>query len=111
MNQGLDLGHAMAEVAAANAGSEWQMLALEAMRQHALENKFFTTEAVRKANPDFPAPPDKRAWGAIPLKAKKEGYIQFQSWIRAESLTVHGMVVTLWESKICSMTACEMPHM
>jgi hypothetical protein len=101
MNQGLDLGHAMAEVAAANAGSEWQMLALEAMRQHALEKKFFTTEDVRRANPDFPVPPDKRAWGAIPRMAKKEGFIQFRSWVRAESLTVHGMVVTLWESKIC----------
>jgi len=32
--------------------------------------------------------------------AKKEGYVEPSGWVRAQSLTVHGMVVTLWESKI-----------
>jgi hypothetical protein len=100
MNKGLELGHAMAEVAVANAGDDWRLLALEATRQHALRKRHFTIEDVRKANPDFPEPPDKRAWGGIARLAKKEGYIQPDSWVRAESLTVHGMVVTLWESKI-----------
>lgn len=100
MNKGLDLGHAMADVAMSNAGFDWKLLALEAMRQYALRKKYLTTEEVRKANPDFPEPPDRRAWGGIARLAKKEGYIKPYSWVRAESLTVHGMVVTLWESKI-----------
>lgn len=99
-HEGLQLGHSMAEVAANNAGFEWKLLALEAMRQHALHNKYFTTEEVRRANPNMPEPPDKRAWGAIARLAKKEGLVQSDSWVRAESLTVHGMVVTLWESRI-----------
>lgn len=100
MNKGLELGHAMADVAVSNAGLDWKLLALEAMRQHALKKKYFTTEQVRGANPDFPEPPDRRAWGGIARLAKREGYIQSASWVRAESLSVHGMVVTLWESRI-----------
>lgn len=100
MNKGLDLGHAMADVAMSNAGLDWRLMALEAMRQHALKNKYFTTEEVRRANLDLPEPHEKRAWGGIARIAKKEGFIQADSWVRAESLSVHGMVVTLWESKI-----------
>lgn len=101
-HQGLALGHAMADVAANNAGSEWVEIALDAMRKHALTNKYFTTEQVRAAYDDLPEPPDRRAWGAVARKAQKEGLIQPHGWVRAKSLSVHGMVVTLWESKVCS---------
>lgn len=100
-HQGLAIGHAMAEVAAENAGSAWVATALEAVRRHAATNKYFTTEQVRAAFEDLPEPPDKRAWGAVVRKAKKEGLIQPHGWVRAQSLSVHGMVVTLWESKVC----------
>jgi hypothetical protein len=100
-HQGLAIGHAMAEVAAKNAGSAWVATALEAVRRHAAMNKYFTTEQVRAAFEDLPEPPDRRAWGAVVRKAKKEGLIQSHGWVRAQSLTVHGMVVTLWESKVC----------
>ena len=100
MNKGLETGHAMAELAAYRAGFDWKLLALEAVRQHALQKRYFTTEQVRWANPDLPEPPDKRAWGAIARLAKKEGFTQPHNWIRAESNSVHGMVVTLWASRI-----------
>ena len=102
---GLALGHHMAEVAAKNAGSAWVSLALEAVRGFALKNKYFTAEQVRAAYPDLPHPPDKRAWGGVLRLAKKEGLIAAHGWVRAESLTVHGMVVTLWESKVLNETA------
>ncbi len=100
-HQGLKMGHAMAEIAASNAGSEWVATALDAVRKYATINKYFTTEQVRAAYDDLPEPPDRRAWGAVVRKAHKEGLIQPHGWVRAQSLTVHGMVVTMWESKVC----------
>lgn len=100
-HQGLAIGHAMAEVAAKNAGSEWVATALEAVRRHALTNKYFTTEQVRAAYEDLPEPPDRRAWGAVVRKAQKEGLIQSHGLVRSQNLTRHGMVVTMWESKVC----------
>ena len=99
-HEGLDIGHKMATVAAEHAGGEWMSEAMHAFKTHAMHNKLFTTEQVRVANPDLPRPPDKRAWGAIPRLAAKEGVVAPHGWVRADSPSVHGMVVTLWESKI-----------
>ena len=99
-HEGLALGHASADIAAAHAGAAWMAQAVHAFRSHALRNKYFTTEQVRLANPDIPEPPDRRAWGAVPRVAKKDGVIRAHGWTRADSRTVHGMVVTLWESTI-----------
>jgi hypothetical protein len=100
IHEGLALGHAMAEVAANHAGEQWQNEAYEAFRQFALRNEFFTTETVRAAFPDMDAPPDTRAWGAVALRAKKNNVVEAKGWVRAESRSVHGMVVTSWRSKI-----------
>lgn len=99
-NQGLLFGHKMADLAGQNAGDDWMSLAVDAVRRFALNNQSFTTEQVRISNPELPVPPDKRAWGAVVRFAKKEGLIEPSGWVRAESLTVHGMVVTKWSSKI-----------
>ncbi len=99
-NQGLLFGHEMADRAGERAGRDWLSIALDAVKRFAIENDSFTTEQVRLANPDLPDPPDKRAWGAVVRIAKKEGFIEASGWVRAESLTVHGMVVTKWSSKI-----------
>ena len=95
-HEGLTIGHAMAEVAADNAGNFWKEEAFEAFRQYARNNDEFTTEDVRRANPDLPAPPDDRAWGHIARRAKREGIVKAVGWVRANSRTVHGMVVTKW---------------
>lgn len=97
-NESLALGHSMAEVAGDNAGDDWKEAAFEAFVAHARTHKFFTTEEVRQNNPDLPSPPDTRAWGAVARRAVKDGVVKSAGWTRAKSMTVHGMVVTRWES-------------
>ena len=101
MNEDLKIGHHMAEVAANNAGENWKRIAYEAVGKHAKQHNFFVTEVGRTANPDMPFPPDQRAWGQIALTAKRTGIVSGQSFTRAKSRTVHGMVVTMWKSNIC----------
>lgn len=100
MHEGLAEGHNRAQDAADHAGEDWQEQAMNAFRSHAEKNKTFTTEQVRAAHPELPEPPDKRAWGAIPRIAKRRGIVNSHGWTRADSHTVHGMVVTLWKSNI-----------
>ena len=97
---GLAIGHAMADLAANKAGKEWQAEAFYAFKLHAMKHQFFTTEEVRAANPDIPPPPDERAWGSVALRAKRENLVVGSEWVRANSRTVHGMVVTRWHSNI-----------
>lgn len=104
MHEGLSIGHAMAEVAADNAGEFWKEEAFYAFKQYAMTHSHFTTEEVRAANPDMPPPPDDRAWGSIALRAKREGVVVGSGWVRANSRTVHGMVVTMWQSMILKPT-------
>jgi hypothetical protein len=99
-HEGLALGHASAEIAASNAGSEWVRIALDAFLAYAKTHPTLTTEQVREAFPDLPLPHDKRAWGGVVRRAKSEGVVEFMDWVRADSHTVHGMVVTLWKSKV-----------
>ena len=100
MHEGLAIGHKRADDAAKHAGSEWLEEALCAFKNHAIKHQYFTTEDVRSACQNLPDPPDKRAWGAVPRIAKKDGIVSAHSWTRANSQTVHGMVVTLWKSHI-----------
>jgi hypothetical protein len=100
MHEGLAIGHKRAEDAAKHAGNEWLEAALGAFKDYAIKHKHFTTEDVRSASPHLPNPPDKRAWGAVPRIAKKDGIVSAHGWTRANSHTVHGMIVTLWESRI-----------
>ena len=100
IHEGLALGHEAAEAAADRAGTEWKETAFDAFVQYAKTHEFFTTEEVRLTRSDVPFPPDTRAWGAIPRQAKKENIIEGVEWVRADSPTVHGMVVTKWRSKI-----------
>lgn len=99
-NESLTLGHEMAELAADKAGGDWKEAAFAAFVDHARAHKFFTTEEVRQSNPDLPPPPDTRAWGVIARRAAKDGVVVSAGWTRAKSMTVHGMVVTRWESQI-----------
>jgi len=100
-HEGLAIGHTMADLAADNAGSDWREAALTAFENHARQHTRFTTEEVRLASTDVPAPPDMRAWGAVARAACRAGIVESDGWVRANSRTVHGMVVTSWRSKIC----------
>lgn len=97
---GLEIGHAMAKVAADHAGEAWKELAYESFRQFAYMNFEFTTEQVRAASLHVPPPPDPRAWGHIAKRASKEEVVRAVGPVRAESKTVHGMYVTLWRSSV-----------
>lgn len=97
---GQAIGHFRAEQAMQNAGMTWAMLAYSNFMEYAQTHDCFTTEQVRAAYKDMPAPPDSRAWGAIALRAKRSGIVDAVGWVRAESMKVHGMVVTQWKSKI-----------
>jgi len=107
MNEGLQIGHSMAEVAADNAGETWKRLAYEAFVKHAKSHEFFMTEDVRSANPDLPTPPDMRAWGQVALLAKREEVVSGHLFTRAKSRSVHGMVVTMWRSNIFKKEASD----
>lgn len=97
---GLQIGHAMAKIAADHAGDEWKEAAYACFKEFARMNYEFTTEQVREASMHLPPPPDKRAWGFIARKALKENIVTSAGPVRAESKTVHGMYVTLWRSNI-----------
>jgi hypothetical protein len=100
-SNGLKLGHKMAEMAGDHAGEAWKNIAYNAFVDYAKKNSKFTTEDVRKANPQLPSPPDGRAWGVIPRRGVKDGIVTCLGWTRAKDLTVHGRAVSLWESNIC----------
>jgi len=105
MNEGLGIGHVMAELAADNAGKTWKHMAYEAFVNHAKKHQFFLTEDVRKNNSNLPIPPDTRAWGHIARLAKKEKIVSGYSLTRAKNKSVHGMIVTMWRSNIFNKDA------
>jgi hypothetical protein len=81
MNQGdlfngLALGHAAAERAADHAGEAWKDRAYRAFIAFAASRKTFTTEEARESCGHVGDPPDRRAWGAIALRAKRDGKVK-----------------------------------
>lgn len=101
-HEGLEIGHAMAELAGDNAGEAWKQLAYDAFVAHANTHSEFTTEDVRRANPDLPTPPDNRAWGAITRRGLRDGIITSLGWTRAKNRNVHGRAVVFWKSTLCT---------
>jgi hypothetical protein len=100
MNEGLQIGHEMAEIAANNAGETWKRMAYEAFVKYAKSHEFFVTEDVRNNNLNMPPPPDKRAWGYIALIAKREDIVSSHSLVRSKSRICHGRILTMWKSNI-----------
>lgn len=107
MNEGLQIGHVMAEVAANNAGETWKRMAYEAFVNHAKNHEFFVTEDVRNDNLDIPPPPDKRAWGYIALIAKREGVVSSHSLVKSKRRICHGRILTMWWSNIFNKDAAD----
>jgi hypothetical protein len=66
--------------AARHAGEQWQARAFDLFKQYALTHDVFMTEDVRAwahARRLIVEPPDRRAWGAVAVRAKKLGVIAF----------------------------------
>jgi hypothetical protein len=96
--EALATGHAKAQQAADHAGEEWKDIAYDAFVAFAKTRLFpFTTEDVRKANPELPPPPDNRAWGHVALRASRAKIVKSVGQRRVESS--HGMWKTLWETQ------------
>jgi hypothetical protein len=101
MNQGdlfngLALGHAAAERAADHAGEAWKDRAYRAFVAFAASRKTFTTEEARESCGHVGDPPDRRAWGAIALRAKRDGKVKAIGFATSKNPRVHGSVCTLW---------------
>jgi hypothetical protein len=93
---GREIGHAKAHQAADHAGPQWQADAIDALRSFACKHHQFTVEDVRSAFPSIKAPTDK-AWGAVVLMARKEGFIAAVGNVKVAG---GRMVATLWQSRI-----------
>jgi len=97
---GTQIGHALAKVAADNAGEDWKKIAYEAFVEYARKNPTFTTEQMRAESKGIPPPPEPRAWGHIVNMAKRNNVIEYAGITTATSPKVHGMRITVWNSKI-----------
>lgn len=100
MNQGLELGIKKAEAAGNRAGIEWKNKAYDAFVEYAKNHQTFTVEQVISDSFNVPNPPDKRAWGSIAIKAKKNGIVENAGWTRSLNKNKHGIPVALWKSLV-----------
>lgn len=102
MNQlGLELRDRGIERAVDHADREipsWSDVALEYVRQYARNHGEFLSEEPRQyaESRGLPDPPDKRAWGAVMLRAARAGYIRKIGYAQANDPRVHGSINTLW---------------
>jgi hypothetical protein len=47
----------------------------------------------------LPVPPDKRAWGAVMLRAAKAGYIEKVGYGACQAPNVHRSICTMWRAR------------
>ena len=90
--------------AAAHAEREtegWNRMAFEAFVRYvnAVSEPFMTEDVRNYAEAlGMPEPPDKRAWGAIAMKAKRAGLIVSLGYAPQQSVNAHKAPKTLWKS-------------
>jgi len=97
---GLADGHAGAKRAAEHAGEDWGKRAYAAFIAHARLHATFTTEDVRLAFTDLPAPAEPRAWGQVALRAKRDHIVIAGDMVRAKNRAVHGQMIRQWRSLV-----------
>lgn len=93
-------GHAMAELAADKAGESWKTAAYEGFKSFAKAHPQFTTEQARASVPGQ-AYINAKAWGAIALRARREGVTQAIGNVKVQG---GRMIATLWQSNIFTPT-------
>ena len=104
MMKGWELAKEGMEAAADHAEREhegWKMMAYALfLRYAAATREPFMTEQVRwyAEGLGLEPPPDKRAWGAIAVKAKKAGYVRSIGYAPQKADNAHGAPKTLWKS-------------
>lgn len=93
-------GLRLAQLSADKQGEEWQALAYKAYVDHARVHRFFTTEDVRKAAENVPAPSNNSAWGHIAKSASKNGIMMEFETMRSKSPSTHGRHIIVWKSML-----------
>jgi hypothetical protein len=78
---------------------DWSNTAYEFFIQFARANKTFTTEDARIAaeSNGLLTPPDKRAWGAVAVKAIKTGLIIRNGYSTKKSRNCHKGLCSVWK--------------
>lgn len=99
--EGRTKGHAGASRAAERADkevAEWQKRAYEFFLEYGRKNGGeFSTEDVRHAAKGvIPEPSNPRCWGAVPIKAKRDGFIKFSRFTPSKDPKSHGCPGSAW---------------
>jgi hypothetical protein len=100
LNLGRSLADSGAQIAAANAGSEWSASAYSILVEYARTNKEFMTEDVRAyalKQYELPLPPDSRAWGGVVNRAVKAGLIKRIGYAPMKSVNCHANPKSVWK--------------
>lgn len=77
--------------------NDWDRRAFRAFITYARHNERFTTECVHRST-RVPRAQEPKRWGQIALRAQAEGYVRRAGVVRAQTPSLHGAYVTLWES-------------
>ncbi len=77
---------------------KWTYYAYQFLIDYIKSNKEFMAEDVRIASEGIvEAPPSKRAWGGIFVKAVKSGLIKRKGFMNVKNAKAHCTPATLWE--------------
>ena len=80
-----------------NTHDQWSDRAYGFLLDYIKSNREFMTEDVRVASEsELPAPPDKRAWGGIVVRAAKAGLIQKIGFSHVKNVKAHRTPATVW---------------
>ena len=79
---------------------DWSDRAFEFLKEFISLSEYpFMAEDVRtSADCNIPEPPSKRAWGAVILKAAREGIIRRVGYRETQNPAAHRTPATLWEA-------------
>lgn len=100
LNLSRSLADSGAQIAAANAGSEWSASAYSILVEYARIHKEFMTEDVRVYSieqHDLPLPPDGRAWGGVVNRAVRAGLIKRIGYAPMKSVNCHANPKSVWK--------------
>lgn len=76
----------------------WSVRAYDFLRQYIARHQEFMTEDVREASRGIvPEPPSHRAWGAIIVRAVKEGLIRRVGFQSVKNTRAHCTPASLWQ--------------
>lgn len=89
-----------AESAADHAGPAWADSAFDAFVAFAETHERFTVEKLRASMPDFPEPPDARAWGHVTLRAFRHKIVAQDGHERTANKRCSNRLVPVWRSLI-----------